>query len=318
MWEQLGWKSLVTPSVAARCWSMPWWEPFRRFRHVSCFPALHPSKSTGLSYFSHVFRINLKMAICEYPHIFRQSPDENDDTMIEQIISEAWQLQIHQHMTGDGPKLRIVATRNVRNGEALSSLRYCGTGQLGWRMLAAKSRCFVFFGWWRWRTRNVCVFLGSHFFLTFLTRHFWWNPIFRFHHNLSDVSWEILRILEKFSRLPVLGSKPFLSSSARWIWIPAFRCSNPKVLSFLALNPSTQRQKSRVKVLNNVNPGSLTLGIPWLTKWWLTLIKWRNLRGTIQVWSLLHPKVVLDALGKLRCGGDMSFHFSGNNIFTCV
>lgn len=145
MWEQLGWKSLVTPSVAARCWSMPWWEPFRRFRHVSCFPALHPSKSTGLSYFSHVFRINLKMAICEYPHIFRQSPDENDDTMIEQIISEAWQLQIHQHMTGDGPKLRIVATRNVRNGEALSSLRYCGTGQLGWRMLAAKSRCFVFF-----------------------------------------------------------------------------------------------------------------------------------------------------------------------------
>ena len=48
-------------------------------------------------------------------------------------------------MTGDGPKLRIVATRNVRNGEALSSLRYCGTGQLGWRMLAAKSRCFVFF-----------------------------------------------------------------------------------------------------------------------------------------------------------------------------
>ena len=127
-----------------------------------------------------------------------------------------------------------------------------------------------FFGWWRWRTRNVCVFLGSHFFLTFLTRHFWWNPIFRFHHNLSDVSWEILRILEKFSRLPVLGSKPFLSSSARGIWIPAFRCSNPKVLSFLALNPSTQRQKSRVKVLNNVNPGSLTLGIPWLTKWWLT------------------------------------------------
>ena len=105
-----------------------------------------------------------------------------------------------------------------------------------------------------------------------------------------------------------LGQKPFLSSSARWIWIPAFRCSNPKVLSFLALNPSTQRQKSRVKVLNNVNPGSLTLGIPWLTKWWLTLIKWRNLRGTIQVWSLLRPKVVLDALGKLFFLETISLH----------